>query len=125
MKKIYTIIECEGRILTLDFKSINNMKLTSFLNNGTGKVTYETHINDIMMYFKSKITLQELVENSSSEKFGFFEFESKTTTLVNKKTVINNINCGELLFCDLPSGMGIHGQEYAEMILNFFNPDFE
>lgn len=125
MRKVYTLINSEGNNLTLDFKNINNLKLISFLNDGTGRVTYNIHIIDLMRYFQSKITLKELVERSSDEKFIFFDSDAKTTTLVNKNIFLNKISCGGDLFCNLPSGMAINGKKYDAMILNFFNPDYE
>jgi hypothetical protein len=123
--KTYDIINSEGAILKLEFKNISNIKLISALNDGSGRVAYETDIINLMLYLKSMLTLQELAIKSINQEFVLFDFNTKKKALINKANVIKKISCGSDLFCSLPIGMGIYGKKYDKMILNFFNDEYE
>lgn len=123
--KTYDIINSEGTILKLEFKNLNKMQLTSTLTDGSGRVTYDTHVIDLMRYLYSRLTLEELAKNSINQEFTYFDYESRKFAQINKQNVINKISCGADLFCNLPSSMGISGKEYDEMIFNIFSQDYE
>ncbi len=118
--KTYDIINSEGTILKFEFKNLNKMQLTSTLTDGSGRVTYDTHLIDLMLYLHSRMTLQQLAANSINQQFEYFDFKTKKVSLVNKTNFIKKISCGNFLFNNLPSGMGIFGERYDEMIFNIF-----
>ena len=72
---VYNVLNSEGNILSIHFQQ-QNILVYALLEDGAGKVKFETTRYALLHYLSSNIKLNELLKQSKSENIEFKNYSS-------------------------------------------------
>lgn len=104
LRKRLDLINSEGPILALYETPTNELLLGAMLNNGGEVVYFGTNHENLFHFLLSEITLHELY-NLNPDEMVYLSGKRKITSHL-KLEFIDRLQCGNILYCDLPKGMG-------------------
>ena len=103
LKKIIDVLNAEGTILALHEDPDNNLYLSSFLKDGSGTIYYSITEKQLKHYLHSKLTLNELYQQSPSFLVKYI-FQKEVKTFL-KQDFLNSLQCGNDYYKNLPKSM--------------------
>ena len=100
---VYDILNSEGRILGLNKDPKGNLYLSSSLNNGLGEIFYVTTPSQLKVFIESKLTINEIY-NNSKDFLVKFKIRKEIKTYL-KEDFIGHLACGADYYNNLPESM--------------------
>lgn len=125
MTNVYTLLNCEGDILVIYF-SKNKITAQALLDDGSGKISFEIQKFEIIKYLHSELTLEELIQKSSVKEVQFYDYSSKSKSIICKK-IIGKLACGTSLYNNLPLELKMSFPKRIELAVmaNYIALDFK
>ena len=115
--KTYTILNSEGDILKLEIeKNFGETTLTfcAKMNNGSGYVNFLVTENQLLGFFKSQLTLSQIVHQATEDGFLLMRYDKGY--IVEKSFIEYSLQSGNKLYDDILDDMKMSYRDVAKLL---------
>lgn len=115
MSNTYCLINSEGDIFVINFKN-EKIIAKALLEGGKGKITFEVDKLLVNEFLNNKIKLKILLDNSSTKTVEYLDYETNSTSNVNKE-LVGELSCGDEYYFNIPEGMIMSYEKRIELAI--------
>lgn len=116
---VYNVLNSEGNILSIHFQQ-QNILVYVLLEDGSGKIKFETSRYALLHYLSSNITLIELLKQSKDEKIEFQNYSSGAIYYI-KKSKIGALQCGNQYYNQQSLSMKMPIEDRIDLLIKIIN----